>query len=119
MQTFKELFVGGEWVAPDSSEVIEVISPASEEVIGQVPHASWLARHLLAKVRPWIEPAQSYEKHQLGLGDFFLNSLSLAWTMCLLADTVVLLRACALRRHPEAALPLAELTPKQLSFHWP
>ena len=40
MQTFKELYVGGEWVAPDSSEVIEVISPASEEVIGQVPHAS-------------------------------------------------------------------------------
>src|SRR5262245_56300483 len=40
MQTFKELYVGGEWVAPDSSEVIEVVSPASEEVIGQVPHAS-------------------------------------------------------------------------------
>jgi acyl-CoA reductase-like NAD-dependent aldehyde dehydrogenase len=40
MQTFKELYVGGDWVAPDSSEVIEVISPASEEVIGQVPHAS-------------------------------------------------------------------------------
>ena len=40
MQTFKELFIGGEWVSPDSSEVIEVISPASEEVIGQVPHAS-------------------------------------------------------------------------------
>ena len=40
MQTFKELYIGGEWVAPASSEVIEVISPATEEVIGQVPHAS-------------------------------------------------------------------------------
>ena len=40
MQTYKELYIGGEWVAPDSSEVIEVISPATEEVIGQVPHAS-------------------------------------------------------------------------------
>src|SRR5262249_5292389 len=40
MQTFKELYIGGEWVAPDSSEVIEVVSPASEDVIGQVPHAS-------------------------------------------------------------------------------
>src|SRR3954469_4718581 len=40
MQTYKELYIGGEWVAPDSSEVIEVISPATEEVIGQVPHAN-------------------------------------------------------------------------------
>ena len=40
MQTFKELYIGGEWVAPSGSEVIEVISPATEEVIGQVPHAS-------------------------------------------------------------------------------
>ena len=40
MQTFKELYIGGEWVAPSRSEVIEVISPATEEVIGQVPHAS-------------------------------------------------------------------------------
>ncbi len=37
MQTYKELYIGGEWVAPAGSEVIEVISPASEEVIGQVP----------------------------------------------------------------------------------
>src|SRR3954466_1877151 len=40
MQTFKDLYIGGEWVAPASSEIIEVISPATEEVIGQVPHAS-------------------------------------------------------------------------------
>ena len=40
MQTFKDLFIGGEWVAPASSDVIEVISPATEEVIGQVPHTS-------------------------------------------------------------------------------
>src|SRR5206468_11125028 len=40
MQTYKELYIGGEWVAPDGNEVIEVISPATEEVIGQVPHAS-------------------------------------------------------------------------------
>ena len=37
MKTYKELYIGGEWVAPSGSEVIEVISPASEEVIGQVP----------------------------------------------------------------------------------
>ena len=40
MQTYKELYIGGEWVAPAGSDVIEVISPATEEVIGQVPHGS-------------------------------------------------------------------------------
>jgi len=37
MHTFKELYIGGEWTAPSGSGVIEVISPATEEVIGQVP----------------------------------------------------------------------------------
>ncbi|MGH8976896.1 MAG: aldehyde dehydrogenase, partial [Acidimicrobiia bacterium] len=37
MKTFKELYIGGEWVAPSGSDVIEVVSPATEEVIGQVP----------------------------------------------------------------------------------
>jgi betaine-aldehyde dehydrogenase len=40
MQTFKELYIGGDWVAPSGSDVIEVVSPASEEVIGQVPHGT-------------------------------------------------------------------------------
>jgi betaine-aldehyde dehydrogenase len=37
VKTYKELYIGGEWVAPAGSDVIEVISPHSEEVIGQVP----------------------------------------------------------------------------------
>jgi acyl-CoA reductase-like NAD-dependent aldehyde dehydrogenase len=37
VKTFKELYIGGEWVAPSGSDVIEVVSPATEEVIGQVP----------------------------------------------------------------------------------
>ena len=40
MKTFKELYIGGEWVAPAGSDVIEVVSPASEEVIGQVPNGT-------------------------------------------------------------------------------
>jgi|694.fasta_scaffold01658_16 betaine-aldehyde dehydrogenase len=35
-----DLFIGGGWVAPESTEVIEVVSPATEEVIGRAPHAS-------------------------------------------------------------------------------
>ncbi len=34
-----ELFIGGDWVSPASTEVIEVISPHTEEVIGHAPHA--------------------------------------------------------------------------------
>ena len=35
----ERLFIGGEWVAPSSSAVIEVISPHSEEIVGRVPEA--------------------------------------------------------------------------------
>jgi len=34
------LFIGGEWVAPAGGKTIEVISPATEEVVGVVPEAS-------------------------------------------------------------------------------
>jgi hypothetical protein len=87
-----------------------------EILFGQVPYDSWLARHLSVRVRPWVEPAQSFEKHQLGLSKFFLNSLQLTWVMCLLADLVVLLRAQALLFTPRPALLLDELMPRQMQF---
>ena len=34
------LFVGGEWVAPGSADVIELVNPATEEVMGHVPDGS-------------------------------------------------------------------------------
>ena len=34
------LFIGGEWVAPDSADTIDVISPVTEEVIAEVPAGS-------------------------------------------------------------------------------
>jgi betaine-aldehyde dehydrogenase len=40
VKVYKELYIGGEMVTPAGSETIEVISPASEEVIGEVPHGS-------------------------------------------------------------------------------
>jgi aldehyde dehydrogenase (NAD+) len=36
----RELFVGGEWVAPAGSEVLGVVSPSTEEVVGEVPVAN-------------------------------------------------------------------------------
>lgn len=78
--------------------------------------ASGVARRLLEKVKPGIEPAQSYEKNPLGLSPMFLHSLRLTWTAGLLADAVVLLRARVVMTLPPTALPGYELTPRQLSF---
>jgi len=75
-----------------------------------------LAQRVLQQVRPWIEPAQSFEKNQLGLGDVFFNSLRFTWTMALLADAAVLLRARALLGRPPLRPLLAPLMPFQLSL---
>jgi aldehyde dehydrogenase (NAD+) len=40
MDVRKELYIGGEWVPPATSETIDVISPATEEVIGSTPAGS-------------------------------------------------------------------------------
>lgn len=87
-----------------------------ETLLGQLPLGTKVAQRLLQQVRPWIEPTQSYEKNQLGLSQVFLNSLRLVWVMCLLADAVVLLRACLLIHHPARSLPLNELTPQQMNL---
>ena len=91
--------------------------PAQHEtLLGLLPLASRLAQRVLQQVRPWIEPAQSFEKNQLGLGDVFFNSLRFTWTMALLADAAVLLRARALLGRPPLRPLLAPLMPFQLSL---
>jgi hypothetical protein len=87
-----------------------------ETLLGRLPLASRVAQQLLQQVRPWIEPAQSFEKNQLGLGDVFFNSLRFTWTMALLADAAVLLRARALLGHPVIRPMLTHLMPFQLSL---
>ena len=71
---------------------------------------------MLQQVRPWIEPAQSFEKNQLGLSNVFFNSLRFTWVMSLLADAVVLLRARALLGRPLMRPLLTGLMPFQLSL---
>jgi hypothetical protein len=89
--------------------------PAEHEtLLGLIPMNTAANQRLLQQVRPWIEPAQSYEKNQLGLSAVFLNSLRLTWSMSLLADAAVLLRARALLEMPQPELPMFELTPSQL-----
>lgn len=93
-------------------------APAEHEtLLGLVPMSTRVSRRLLQQVRPWIEPAQSYEKNQLGLGQMFFNSLRLTWIMALFADAAVILRALALIRNPPAQLPMYELTPQQMALN--
>ncbi len=74
------------------------------------------AQRLLEQVRPWIEPAQSFEKNQRGLGKMFFKSLRLAWQMSLWADRAVLLRPMAWLDLPTEAHLLASLTPGQMEL---
>ena len=85
-----------------------------ETLLGLLTLASSTAQRVLQQVRPWIEPAQSFEKNQLSLGQVFFNSLRFTWVMALLADTAVLLRARALLERPVPRPLLAGLMPVQL-----
>lgn len=90
-------------------------APDEHEIFyGAIPSNSRVAQRLLYQCRPWIEATQSYDKHQLGLSDYFINSLQLCWTACLLTDTVALLRARAYTDHPTIRHPLSALLPNQL-----
>jgi hypothetical protein len=92
-------------------------APGEHEIFyGAIPSNSQVAQRLLYQCRPWIEATQSYDKHQLGLSGYFLNSLALCWIACLLTDTVALLRARAFGPVPEETPPLSQMLPKQLHF---
>lgn len=96
--------------------------PASlhETLLGLLPLNTAAADRILNQVRSWIEPAQAYEKNLLGLKRIFLNSLRLCWTVSLLADAAVLLRALALMAEPEPKPdPLHALRPQQMVWNFP
>lgn len=87
-----------------------------ETLFGLIPLASRVSRRLLRQVRPWIEPAQSFEKNQLGLGQMFFNSLRLTWQMSLWVDSAVLLRTMAWLDTPTETSLLTGLQPQQMEF---
>ena len=37
IRDYDRLFIGGDWVAPEGTDTIAVISPFTEEVVGRVP----------------------------------------------------------------------------------
>ena len=89
--------------------------PSDHEIMyGTIPLSSRVAQQLLRQARSWIEATQSYDKNQLGLSQMFLNSLRLSWIICLLADTVALLRANAIMTLPQPTALLREILPRQM-----
>ncbi|MBL7502535.1 aldehyde dehydrogenase, partial [Frankia sp. CNm7] len=67
MQVQEKLFIGGEWVAPSGPDTIEVVSPATEQVIARVPDptpadidAAVTAARLAFDEGPWprLDPAE-------------------------------------------------------------
>jgi hypothetical protein len=104
------------WEASHCSRHFGYAAGAHETLLGLIPLGSRVAQRLLRQVRPWIEPAQSFEKNQLGLGKLFLNSLRLTWQMSLLADSAVLLRTLAWLNAPEATSRLTGLQLQQMEF---
>jgi aldehyde dehydrogenase (NAD+) len=40
IKEYDRLFIGGTWVAPEGTGVIDVVSPSSEEVVGRVPDST-------------------------------------------------------------------------------
>lgn len=92
-------------------------APDKHEILyGTIPLSSSVGQRLLRQARSWIEATQSYEKNQLGLSQFFLNSLRLTWVVGLLADTVALLRATAILTEPKSLPPLHQIMPQQIDF---
>ena len=107
------------WEASRCARQFSYPPAAHETLLGLLPMNTRLSQRLLKQARPWIEPAQAYEKNQLGLSAVFLNSLRLTWARSLLADAAVLLRARVLLDIPAAELPMFELTPRQLPLELP
>jgi hypothetical protein len=104
------------WQAATCPRHFGYLAGAHETLLGLLPLASRVAQRLLRQVRPWIEPAQSFEKNQLGLGQMFFNSLRLTWQMSLWADSAVLLRTMVWLDMPKEASLLTGLQPHQLEF---
>jgi hypothetical protein len=66
---------GSCWEATQCPRQFAFAASDHESLLGLLPLASRPAQVLLQRVRPWIEPTQSYEKNPLGLSQMFLNLL--------------------------------------------
>jgi hypothetical protein len=107
---------GSCWEQSTCAKQFTVPADTHETFFGMIPLNTSLAQRLIHSVRSWIEPAQSFEKNQLGLKMMFLNSLQLCWLASLLADSATLLRVLALLTDPPAQPMLEALFPTQIQL---
>jgi hypothetical protein len=70
----------------------EFSADAHETFWGMIPSHSQLSRRLLRQFRPLTESGFYTAKHCFRLKDFFINSLELAQTLCVMSDIVELLK---------------------------
>lgn len=106
------------WQQSQCPKEFSLAAEEHETFFGSIPLNTVTAHKLLYSVRSWIEPAQAFEKNQLGLKRMFNNSLHFCWVLCLLADSAVLLRSLAILARPQSRDLLSELLPQQTSFHF-
>jgi hypothetical protein len=104
------------WEAASCPRPFGYAAAQHETLFGLLPLASRPAQRLLQQVRPRIEPAQSFEKNQLGLGQMFFNSLRWVWQMSLWADSAVLLRTMAWLDMPTEMHLLSPLALRQMEL---
>ena len=104
------------WQASQCPRHFGYPSAQHETLLGFIPLASKTAQRLLRQVRPWIEPAQSFEKNQLGLGRMFLRNLRFAWQMSLWVDSAVILRTMRWLDVPSHQHLLGDLFAHQMQF---
>src|SRR5512143_4195955 len=90
MQVQDRLFIGGEWVAPATTATIDVVSPASEEVIARVPEGREAdVERAVAAAReafdrgPWprMSPAERADVMERLLGELQARSEDMAVTI--------------------------------------
>jgi betaine-aldehyde dehydrogenase len=90
MQVHERLFIGGDWVAPATTATIDVVSPASEEVIARVPEGREAdIERAVAAAReafdhgPWprMSPAERADVMEKLLGELQARSGDMAMTI--------------------------------------
>ena len=81
----------------------EFAAAAHETFWGMVPHHSHLARELMRWFRPRTEPGFNTAKNRHRLKEFFINSRTLAQTLCTMSDIAEILKIMA-QEAPQEAL---------------
>jgi acyl-CoA reductase-like NAD-dependent aldehyde dehydrogenase len=76
MRTYDKHYVGGEWIAPENPELIDVINASTEDVMGRVPAGS--ARDVERAVRAARDAFEAWSRTPVGERVSFLERIGAA-----------------------------------------